>query len=227
MSSLASSASSSSIEVLTTKPSESTYIDQRGNLHEENIDGNCKLACMEDDLDDLIERHNIKVASDSDVMELVETLQRHTMVSFTKNGASPTVILWRGCSLETANNMARNGTASGQPKKGMTLLGKDISDESVKKQVGGDHGSILPEFAATCEEDDTNVAKSFSAGSALVAVEIAVDYLRRGSGESAESGWVCDPNAPVRVTMIINRQCIDFDKVMREQTGSQRKTNKP
>jgi hypothetical protein len=165
---------------------------------------------LDDDLDERIDAGEIPLAdTDSYVQAAVDS------------GSDLTVTLWRGCPLAAAQNMWNSGAAGGiLGREGAPpSLGKDMLEAERKKQIKGEKGSVLPEFAAFFDDGSDeeavrsvrwsnvrNVAKGFSSGQSLVVVEIEVKWLSRGS--RSECGWVCDKGAPVRIKKIVDRGCI-------------------
>ena len=107
--------------------------------------------------------------------------------------AQSPVVLWRGTSPDRALAMRAHGSAGGVPANAAVAA---PSEEERLDQIA--HGAALPEFSA--EGGQT----SWSFGSAMVVVQVNTRYLARGS--SAESGWVCFPNAPVTVLALIDRR---------------------
>lgn len=98
-----------------------------------------------------------------------------------------TVIVWRGCRADQLVKIARTSTAGG------AALNADIpppSEKEARSQVG--ESASIPEFTFASQ-----VAERFGRGNFVIACEIHVKYLAKGS--SSEQGVVCSPQAPVKI----------------------------
>ena len=145
-------------------------------------DNDRKSELLDDNFDEEIKSKLPSPTSDEKVEDYVKT------------GKEEGVILWRGTSGTSVAAIKAKLSAGGSA---VNAEAKRPEREIAQKQIS--KGGVFPEYTASSD------VTGFSFRHWLVVVKINTKYLSRGS--KSESGWVCDPAAPVEVLDTVDRTC--------------------
>lgn len=115
-----------------------------------------------------------------------------TIQNAVNKGSDRDVILWRSTTGASVAKIKANKSAGGDSANASATI---PTHEAKQKQISS--GGKLPEYTASSD------LTGFSWQHWLVVVKINTKYLTRGS--ASESGWVCNPAAPVVVLNTVDR----------------------
>jgi hypothetical protein len=115
-----------------------------------------------------------------------------------QSGQHQDVVLWHGTSSEAVSNVGKYGTAGGVATKDENKPAP--SDAEARRQAGGGSAHATTQTDAShLSEYTTNpgVAAGFGGYGQIMAVQVKTSHLTQGS--AAESGWVMNDSAPVKL----------------------------